>query len=141
MNEEEKLEVFIRLRFDELHNLIAKSQLFAKPLSDKSFYDSLTFMDNMMAEKRESIIKALREFNSKVSTWMGTTNLCLLARKRDLNVFSVNMNLLWYLKEIGIPAAMWNAFAQFHHSLNTRQIRSRIWKAKRNSMPGGLKKE
>jgi hypothetical protein len=68
MNEEEKLEVFIRLRFDELHNLIAKSQLFAKPLSDKSFYDSLTFMDNMMAEKRESIIKALREFNSKVST-------------------------------------------------------------------------
>jgi hypothetical protein len=66
MSEEEKFETLIKQRFDELHNLIAKSQEFARPLSDKSFYDSLTLVDNEMAKKRESIINALREFSKRV---------------------------------------------------------------------------
>ncbi len=63
--DEAELEVFIGQRFMELHNLIARSQEFAKPLADKSFFESLEFMDREMWKKRDRIINALREFNSK----------------------------------------------------------------------------
>ncbi len=63
--DEVELELFIGQRFAELHNLIVKSREFAKPLADKSFFESLEFVDREMWKKIDRIINALREFNSK----------------------------------------------------------------------------